>query len=261
MEKLWNNLKHGLIEYCKNNGFRSVILGLSGGLDSAVVSVLATQALGKEHVYTLMMKTNHTSQLSLDIAKKLKELNGFHYQEMDIQDLYETEVRFLKDRILETPQKTVLENLQARLRGQILMAYSNQFNDLVLACGNRSEAAMGYCTLYGDTCGGLMPIGNIFKSKLFELAKWLNEKKQVLPEEVIARAPSAELSDGQKDEDSLPPYHILDAILHLYYDEDKSAAEIVAMGYNDQTVAWVIKQYHKMAFKRAQMPPALPIDI
>ena len=260
MKKLWNGLKLGLVNYCKNNGFRDVILGLSGGLDSAIVSVLATQALGKEHVYTLMMKTNHTTQLSLDIAKKLKELNGFHYQEMDIQNLYEAEVRFLRDRMLETPKKIMLENLQARLRGQILMAYSNQFNDLVLSCGNRSEAAMGYCTLYGDTCGGLMPIGNVYKSKLFELAKWLNEQNHVLPEEVISRAPSAELSDGQKDEDSLPPYHILDAILHLYYDDDQSAEEIVAMGYNEKTVAWVIKQYHKMTFKRAQMPPALPID-
>ena len=261
MQKLWDALKQGLVSYCKDNGFRNAILGLSGGLDSAIVSVLATEALGKEHVYTLMMKTNHTSQLSLDIAAKLKKLNGFHYQEMNIQDIYEAQIDFFKDRILETPKNIVLENLQARIRGQILMAYSNQYGDLVLSCGNRSEAATGYCTLYGDTCGGLMPIGNVYKSKLFELAEWLNSRgKQVLPDEVISRAPSAELSDGQKDEDSLPPYDVLDGILELYCDKKKSEKKIIAAGYDAKTVEWVINQYHKMAFKRAQMPQALPLD-
>ena len=261
MQKLWDALKQGLVDYCKNNGFRNVILGLSGGLDSAIVSVLATEALGKEHVYTLMMKTNHTSQLSLDIAAKLRNLNGFHYQEMNIQDIFESHVRFFRDRILETPKNIVLENLQARIRGQILMAYSNQYGDLVLSCGNRSEAAMGYCTLYGDTCGGLMAIGNVYKSKLFELAKWLNSRgTQVLPEEVISRAPSAELSDGQRDQDCLPPYEILDGILQLYCDKKKSAEKIMAAGYDAKTVDWVIKQYHKAAFKRAQMPQAISLD-
>ena len=262
MQKLWDTLKRGLTDYCEQNGFRNVILGLSGGLDSAIVSVLAAETLGAKHVYTLMMKTSHTSQLSLDIAAQLAELNGFHYQILDIQGLYEAQERFFKSKILETPQKVVFENMQARLRGQILMAYSNQFGDLVLACGNRSEAATGYCTLYGDTCGGLMPVGNVYKSKLFELAKWLNTRDhKVLPEAVISRAPSAELSDGQKDEDSLPPYHILDGILELYCDKKKKASKIVAAGYDAQTVDWVIKQYNKTAFKRAQMPPALPIDI
>ena len=261
MHKLWDNLKCGLAKYCQDNGFRNVVLGLSGGLDSAIVSVLASEALGPKRVYALMMKTNHTSQLSLDIACRLQELNGFHYQQMDIQDLYEAQAEFFKGRILETPKSVVLENMQARLRGQILMAYSNQFGDLVLACGNRSEAAMGYCTLYGDTCGGLMPIGNLYKSKIFELAEWLNTRgKIVLPEEVIHRAPSAELSDGQKDEDSLPPYAVLDQILELYCDKGKTVKKIIAAGYDDKTVEWVIRQYHKMAFKRAQMPQALSLD-
>ncbi|MBR1604970.1 MAG: NAD(+) synthase [Alphaproteobacteria bacterium] len=262
MQKLWGNLQQGLVDYCRHNGFRDVIFGLSGGLDSAVVSVLATEALGGKHVYALMMKTNHTSKLSLQIAAKLAQLNKFYYQEMDIQPLFEAQVRFFKNRILEAPQKTVLENIQARLRGQILMAYSNQFNDLVLACGNRSEAAMGYCTLYGDTCGGLMPIGNLYKSQIFDLAKWLNARgKIVLPKEVISRAPTAELSDGQKDEDSLPPYDVLDGILELYCDKHKTSDEIVASGYERHVVEWVVKQYHKTAFKRAQMPQALPVDI
>lgn len=261
MQELWDSLKNGLATYCRENGFKDVMLGLSGGLDSAIVSVLATEALGKEHVYAVMMKTNYTSQLSLDIVAQLKQLNGFNYQEMNIQNLCEQQANFIKGTILETPKKVVLENLQARVRGQILMALSNQSGYLVLACGNRSEAATGYCTLYGDTCGGLMPIGNVFKSKLFELAKWLNERgKKVLPEEVISRAPSAELSEGQKDQDSLPPYDVLDGILTLYCDKKKTAEQIVESGYAPKTVDWVIKQYHKTAFKRLQMPPVLPID-
>lgn len=262
MQKIWDALKQGLAQYCKDNGFRHVVLGLSGGLDSALVSVLACEALGAKNVYALMMKTNHTSQLSLDIAAKLQQINGFHYQQMDIQELYEAQTEFFKDRILETPQAVVLENMQARLRGQILMAYANQFNDLVLACGNRSEAAMGYCTLYGDTCGGLMPIGNLYKSQIFDLAKWLNGRGTiVLPEEVISRAPSAELSDGQKDEDSLPPYALLDAILTMYCDKGKTTKQIIAVGFEEQTVEWVVRQYHKMAFKRLQMPQAISLDI
>ena len=260
MDELWEKLKNGLRNYCAQNGFKDVILGLSGGLDSAIVSVLAAEALGKDHVHALMMKTKYTSQLSLDIADKIHELNGFNYQVMDIQDIYTEYADFLKNKMLETPKKVVMENLQARIRGQILMTYSNQFNYLVLACGNKSEAAMGYCTLYGDTCGGVMPIGGVYKSKLFDLAKWLNSQKEVLPEEVITRAPSAELSEGQKDEDSLPPYDILDAILMKYCDEKASEEEIISSGFDDGTVKWVINQYKKTAYKREQMPKILSID-
>ena len=261
MEKLWNTLKTGLVDYCKTNGFRDVVLGLSGGLDSAVVSVLASQALGKEHVHTLMMKTNHTSQLSLDIANEIHRLNGFNYQMMDIQDIYDGYVNFLRNKMLEAPKKNVMENIQARIRGQILMAYSNQFNYLVLSCSNRSESLMGYCTLYGDTCGGLSPLGNVFKSTIFELARWLNTQKYVLPNDVITRAPSAELSDGQKDEDSLPQYDILDGILRLHCDDQKTTEQIIALGYDKETVEWVVKQYNKTAFKRIQMPPALSLGV
>ena len=260
MEKLWENLKQGLRDYCNKNGFKDVILGLSGGLDSAIVSVLATEALGKEHVHTLMMKTHHTSQLSLDIAEKIHKSNCFSYQVMDIQDIYAEYANFLKNKMLETPKRVVMENLQARIRGQILMTYSNQFNYLVLACGNKSEAATGYCTLYGDTCGGLMPIGNVYKSKLFDLAKWLNTQREMLPEEVITRAPSAELSEGQKDEDSLPPYNVLDAILAKYCDENMTVNEIVAFGFEKNIVEWVVNQYNKTAYKREQMPKVLCVD-
>ena len=140
------------------------------------------------------------------------------------------------------------------------MACSNQFGYLVLACGNKSESAMGYCTLYGDTCGGISPIGNLYKSRIFELARWRNTLNEALPEAVIERAPSAELSAGQKDEDSLPPYHVLDTILAAYLDDGQTEAQTVKSGFAEKTVRWVIRQYHRMAFKREQTPKALSLS-
>ena len=259
MKKIWNSLTEQLRDYCRKHGFKEVVLGLSGGLDSAMVSVLACDALGAENVHCLMMKTKHTSDLSLSIAQELARLNGFDYQVLDIEPIIEAQQQFLTQALGEKPKKVVMENLQARERGKILMAFSNQFNYLVLACGNKSEAATGYCTLYGDTCGGLMPIGDLYKSQIFELARWRNQQGLVLPKAVINRAPSAELSDGQKDEDSLPPYAVLDAILQLYLDEQKTQRDIVAQGYDETTVAWVIKQYARTEFKRKQMPEILKI--
>ncbi len=212
MEKTWNKLKEGLRTYCNENGFRNVILGLSGGMDSALVAVLAADALGGENVRAVMMKTRYTSDLSLNIARKIAELNNLIYQELDIDPLVKKESVFLQQAFGEEIKGIVLENLQARIRGQLLMAYSNQFGGLVLACGNKSEILTGYCTLYGDTCGGLMPIGNVYKTTVFELGKWRNTRGCVLPDEVISRAPSAELAEGQKDENSLPPYSVLDAV-------------------------------------------------
>ena len=257
MANIWNSLKKKLKAYCDENGFSDVILGLSGGLDSAIVSVLAADALGAERVHALMMKTDYTSELSLQIAAKIAALNGFAYKVVDIQPVIDNQKRFLAGVFGEEPKNIVVENLQARERGKTLMACSNQYGYLVLACGNKSESAMGYCTLYGDTCGGISPIGNLYKSQIFELARWRNSLSESLPEAVIERAPSAELSAGQKDEDSLPPYHVLDAILAAYVDEGKSEAQIVKMGFAEKTVQWVVWQYRRMAFKREQMPKAL----
>lgn len=257
MEKIWNDLKNKLRDYCEKNGFKEVLLGLSGGLDSAMVSVLAADALGKENVHTLMMKTDYTSEQSLRIAKKIAELNGFDHKEINIQPVIDNQKKFLAAAMDTEPKNIVLENLQARERGKILMAFSNQFGYLVLACGNKSEAATGYCTLYGDTCGGIAPIGNVYKSDLFELAKWRNTQGLALPDEVISRAPSAELSPGQKDEDTLPPYQVLDAILKLYEREHLNEKEIAAAGFDEETVRWVISRYRATAFKREQMPKAL----
>ncbi len=257
MEKLWNTLKDGLKAYCVENGFKNVILGLSGGMDSALVAVLAADALGGENVRAIMMKTRYTSDLSLNIARKIAELNQLNYQELDIEPLVEKETIFLRQAFDEDIKSIVLENLQARIRGQLLMAYSNQFGGLVLACGNKSEALTGYCTLYGDTCGGLMPIGNVYKTDVFELGKWRNVQGQVLPEEVISRAPSAELAEGQKDENSLPSYPVLDAVLKQLYDEGRAANDVC--GFDKATVERVARLVQCSAFKRKQMAPALDV--
>lgn len=257
MEQTWSKLKNGLRDYCQKNGFKNVILGLSGGMDSALVAVLAADALGGENVKAIMMKTKYTSQLSLDIAKKIAELNQLNYQEIDIDPLVETETAFLQQSFGEPVKGIVLENLQARIRGQLLMAYSNQYGGLVLACGNKSEALTGYCTLYGDTCGGLMPIGNLYKTTVFELGKWRNTLGTALPEEVISRAPSAELAEGQKDENSLPPYSVLDGILRQLIDEHKTVNNVY--GYNIDVVEFVAQLVKKSAFKRTQMADALAI--
>lgn len=257
MEKIWKNLTEGLKLYCKNNNFTDIVLGLSGGIDSAITSILAKDALGAEHVHALMMKTKHTSDLSLKIAAEIAKINQFDYQELNIEPLIEQQSSFLKKVFNENPKNIVLENLQARERGKILMAFSNQYHYLLLACGNKSEIAMGYCTLYGDTCGGLAPIGNLYKSEVFDLANWRNSLSKVLPIEVINRAPSAELSPNQKDEDTLPPYKILDKILKRFIDDKQTQAQIIADGFDAVTVDWIIKRYQSQSFKRQQLPPAL----
>ncbi len=260
MQKLWNTLKEELQTYCRQHGFQKVVLGLSGGLDSAVTSVLAADSLGPENVTALMMKTHFTSDLSLQIARQIAKLNNLNYQEIDIDTIFEQEVCFLKQTFGQDVNKIAQENLQARLRGQILMAYSNQFGNLVLACGNKSEILTGYCTLYGDTCGGLAPIGNIYKTTIFEIAKWRNTISNALPNEVITRAPSAELSENQKDENSLPPYSVLDAILQELYDKKQTLAQTVEKGFNEETVKKVQDLITKSAFKRQQMPEKINIS-
>ena len=254
MEKVWNKLKKGLKDYLDENGFSKVILGLSGGLDSAVVAVLASDVLGGKNVKAVMMKTKYTSELSLNIAREIAELNNIDYQELDINEIVNNEIKFLKNAFNEDVKGIVIENLQARIRGQILMAYSNQDGGLVLACGNKSEALTGYCTLYGDTCGGLMPIGNVYKTTIFELAKWRNSIGYALPTEVITRAPSAELAEGQKDENSLPPYPVLDNILKQIIDEKKDV-----ISGDSETIQKVKGLVKRSEFKRKQLPKAIDI--
>lgn len=257
MQKIWNDLKHKFNQHLSDNGFNKVILGLSGGLDSAIVSVLAADVLGGKNVKAVMMKTKYTSDLSLKIAREIAELNQLDYQELDIDEIVNNEISFLQKSFGNEVKEIVQENIQARIRGQVLMAYSNQFGGMVLACGNKSEALTGYCTLYGDTCGGLMPIGNIYKTTIFELAKWRNAISKALPEEVIYRSPSAELTFNQKDENSLPPYSVLDKILQKSFDENLSVEDIIAQGEEKEVVERVNNLVMRSAFKRKQLPPIL----
>lgn len=259
MKNLWNTLKTGLQTYCEQNNFKKAVLGLSGGLDSAICAVLAADVLGGKNVSALMMKTRYTSDLSLQIAREIASLNNLDYHELDIDSLFDIELDFLKTAFSTTPESIVAENLQARLRGQILMAWSNQFSGLVLACSNKSESLTGYCTLYGDTCGGLAPIGGVYKSTLFELAQWRNTLGRALPDSVISRAPSAELKSGQKDEDSLPPYALLDSILKALYDEKQSPDALIKQGFDKKTVLKVQELICRSAFKRKQTPQAIKL--
>ena len=258
MKHTWHTLQNGLKDFCAANGFDKVILGLSGGLDSALTAVLAADALGGKNVKAIMMKTRYTSDLSIKIAREITRLNGLDYQELDIEPLVTAETDFLQRAFGESVKGITAENLQARIRGQLLMAFSTQNGGLVLACGNKSEALTGYCTLYGDTCGGLMPIGNLYKTTVFELARWRNTQSRALPEEVITRAPSAELAEGQKDENS-PPYPVLDAVLRLLTDEQKTPEEACAAGFAPATVEHVRRLVARSAFKRRQMASALDI--
>ena len=257
MQNLWNNLKTKFAEHCHQNGFKKVILGLSGGLDSAVVAVLAADVLGGENVTAIMMRTKYTSSLSLDIAREISKLNNLNYHEFDIQHLIDEETVFLEKSFNQKPKSIVLENLQARTRAKILMAWSNQFGGVVLTCSNKSEILTGYCTLYGDTCGAFVPLGNIYKSDIFKLAQWRNTLGRVLPSEVIIRAPSAELALNQKDENSLPPYSELDSILTQYVDNNLSLEEIIKTADREKIVEQVIKLYQSSSFKRKQLPPVL----
>ena len=254
MENIWNELKQKFKYHCEKNGFKKVILGLSGGLDSALVSVLAADVLGGENVTAIMMRTKYTSPLSIEIAREISALNNLTYHETDIQNLIDNETVYLNGLFNEEPKNIVLENLQARARAKILMAWSNQFGGVVLACSNKSEILTGYCTIYGDTCGAFMPIGNIYKSDIFEIAKWRNSLNRVLPSEVIIRAPSAELALNQKDENTLPSYTVLDKILKLYVDEKLSKEQIKENFSDENTVNWVINRFHNTEFKRTQLP-------
>ncbi len=241
-----------LADYVKKYKFNKVLLGLSGGMDSALVLALACDALGPENVQTYMMKTKYTSQLSIDLAQEAANLNGTHHEVIDIQPIVDAYTK-----ALAPAKKPVTEqNLQARIRGTIGMWYSNDNFDLLLACGNKSEAAMGYCTLYGDTAGGLMPIGDLYKTEVYDMAELYNrEGRYFVPQGIIDRPPSAELAPDQKDTDSLPPYSELDPILRDYvYGNEKVPANMT------EQVEKIRGQVARQAFKQDQVPEKIDLS-
>lgn len=263
-ESLWRALVLGLRDYVRKNGFSRVVLGLSGGMDSALVLAIAVDALGTENVNTVMMPSAYTSQLSLDVAAEMAAKLGVAHDVIPITQGYTALQETLAPFFSRNPSvfqiDTTEENLQARVRGIILMAISNRTGALVLASGNKSEVATGYCTLYGDTVGGFAVIKDVYKTGVYALARWRNEHdvfgrgKAPIPEAIITRAPSAELRPGQTDQDSLPPYDVLDGILELYIEQNLSVENIVDAGYTREDVEKVARLIKISEYKRQQAP-------
>jgi NAD+ synthase (glutamine-hydrolysing) len=261
IESIYRALVLGLGDYVRKCGFQSVVLGLSGGVDSAVTAALAAAALGKEKVLGIAMPSRFSSEHSVADAKTLARNLGIRFEIVPITEAHEAYERTLAGPFAGRPADVTEENLQARIRGALLMAFSNKFNHLLLTTGNKSEIAVGYCTLYGDMCGGLAAISDVPKTTVWELARWINQHagKELIPQNTIDKVPSAELRPNQTDQDSLPPYDILDAILYRYVEEDQSAAEIVAAGFDESTVARVIRLIDRSEYKRRQAAPGLKV--
>ena len=239
-------------DYVQKNGFKGVTLGLSGGIDSALTLAIAADALGAAQVHAVMMPFKYTSQMSQDDAQLQAERMGVNYDVVAIEPIYDSFMQQLSPLFGDDALGTTTENLQARSRGVIVMALSNKTGSLVLTTGNKSELAVGYCTLYGDMCGGFAPLKDIPKTLVFALARYRNQAQEVIPERVITRPPSAELAPDQKDEDNLPPYEVLDKILTLYVEQDWSAAAIIECGFDRADVLRVIKLVDINEYKRRQ---------
>ena len=254
LECVYQALVLGLRDYVNKNGFKGVVLGLSGGIDSALTLALAVDALGPERVSTVMMPFRYTSEQSIADAAEQARRMGVNYRAIGIEPMYTAFMSALEDEFADTAADTTEENLQARCRGVILMAISNKKGSLVLTTGNKSELAVGYSTLYGDMAGGFDALKDVPKTLVFELARYRNRAGEVIPSGVITRPPSAELAPDQTDQDSLPPYEILDQILALYVEQDRSAEEIIAEGFERAVVERVVRLVDMNEYKRRQAP-------
>lgn len=258
-EAVYKALVLGLRDYLHKCGFKSAVLGLSGGIDSALTAVLAVAALGKDNVRGVSLPSQFSSQGSLDDARILARNLGIRYEVIPIQPMFEAARYQLKHVFAGCAEDTTEENIQARLRGVTLMALSNKFGSLLLTTGNKSELAVGYCTLYGDMCGGLAVISDVPKTMVYRLAKWINQSGEIIPAASITKAPSAELRPNQTDQDSLPPYEVLDAILEEYVVQLRPASEIIAMGFDEATVRKVVRLIDGNEYKRRQSAPGLKV--
>jgi NAD+ synthase (glutamine-hydrolysing) len=259
-ELIYKALLLGIKDYFGKMGFKKAIIGLSGGIDSAVVLVLLQHALGKENVKALllpsMFSSNHSITDAVELAKKL----DVEYEIIKISEVFNQYEEVLKPYFKGTSFNIAEENLQSRIRATLLMAFSNKFGNVLINTSNKSEMAVGYGTLYGDMCGGLSVLGDLYKTEIYELAEFLNKEDQIIPENIIKKAPSAELKPDQKDTDSLPPYDILDPILYQYIDMQVSEPEIIALGFDKETVQRVTRMVNANEFKRYQAPPVLRVS-
>ncbi len=251
----------GIGDYIRKNGFRTVLIGLSGGIDSALTAAIAVDALGKEGVVGVAMPSQFSSKESLEDAKQLAETLGIRFLTIPITDIFQAYLKTLSPSFKGRNPDVTEENIQARIRGNILMALSNKFGWLVVTTGNKSEMSVGYCTLYGDMAGGYALLKDVPKTLVYELAKFKNEKekKSIIPKRIFTKPPSAELRPDQKDEDSLPPYPVLDPILQAYVEEDKGVEEIEKMGFKERMIEEVIRLVDRNEYKRRQSPPGVKI--
>lgn len=259
-EEIIDAITFGLKEYCKKIGFKKVLIGLSGGIDSAIVTYFAVQALGKENVNVIMMPSNYSSDGSIKDSEKLVNNLCVTAKVIPIQPLFENALDNLKPIFNDAPENIAEENLQARIRGLYLMAVSNKFDYLLLATGNKSELAMGYCTLYGDMSGGLSVIGDLYKSEIYSLVKYINKGEEIIPNEIINKEPSAELKENQKDQDTLPPYDFLDKVLKMYLEDNKECEEIKSILGNDKDICRILDIVDKYEYKRRQAAPVLRVS-
>ena len=250
----------GIRDYVRKCGFKSVLVGLSGGIDSALVAALAADALGPENVWGVAMPARYSSAGSLSDAAALAKNLGIRHEVLPIEPVFESVEHQMAGVFAGTKPNEAEENLQSRLRGLMLMALSNKFGALVLTTGNKSEMAVGYCTLYGDMCGALAVIADVFKTDVYRLARWINRDRVIIPVDSLQKPPSAELRHNQKDQDSLPPYEILDGILAAYVLHNLSPADIVARGYAAATVQDVINKVTFSEYKRRQAAPGLKVS-
>jgi NAD+ synthase/NAD+ synthase (glutamine-hydrolysing) len=253
-------LSIGLRDYALKCGFRSAVLGLSGGIDSALTAVLACEALGPEQVHGVLMPSPFTSIESTEDAEALADNLGMSTITVPITGIYRSYLADLAESLGGLPGDTTEENIQARIRGNILMALSNRFGHLVLSTGNKSELATGYCTLYGDMSGGLAVISDLYKGEVYDLSRHINESGEIIPKRILTKAPSAELRPDQKDSDSLPPYDLLDAVLRAYIEEHKTLEEIVNMGYSHEEVARILNLVEGNEYKRQQAAPGIKVS-
>jgi NAD+ synthetase len=259
LEAVWHALVLGLRDYTRKCGFTSVVLGVSGGIDSALTACLATEALGPAHVLAVSMPTRYSSDHSLSDARQLAGNLGVPFRVIPIDPVFQSCLDALAPSFAGMKPDVTEENLQARIRGTVLMALSNKLRSMLLSTGNKSELAVGYCTLYGDMAGGLAVLNDVPKTLVYELARFANRERPIIPDSTLTKAPSAELRSDQKDSDSLPPYEVLDPIIEAYVERDLRPSAIAELGFDPATVARVTHMIDANEYKRRQAAPGIKI--